>query len=87
MRFLKQQLAKLRREVGDTGEDFPECEKVVQEFWDYDEADRARAVELSGAFLKVRHDFIQIERRGLLTGRKRLERCQELANVSLSRHQ
>ncbi|MDG2123197.1 MAG: sulfatase [Verrucomicrobiales bacterium] len=51
---LKSRLAKLRTTVGDTGEDFPECEKIIQEFWDYDEADRARAREISHQFLKTR---------------------------------
>jgi arylsulfatase A-like enzyme len=44
---LKQQFAILRKQVGDDGSHFPECEKVVQEFWDYDEADRTKAVEIS----------------------------------------
>ena len=44
---LKSQLAALREHVGDTGEDHPAAERVVREFWDYDAADRARAVEIS----------------------------------------
>lgn len=51
---LKVRLAKLREEVGDDGSDFPETEKVVQEFWDYDSEDRARAIEISNEFLRVR---------------------------------
>ncbi len=51
---LKQQLAELRAEVGDTGEDYPEVEKVIQEFWDYDAADREKAKKLSQAFLATR---------------------------------
>jgi N-acetylglucosamine-6-sulfatase len=51
---LKEELAALRKKVGDTGEDFPEVEKIIQEFWDYDEADREQARVISGAFLKVR---------------------------------
>lgn len=51
---LKQQLAETRKRVGDDGSHFPACEKVVQEFWNYDEADRKRAVELSHAFLERR---------------------------------
>lgn len=51
---LKARLSALRQRIGDTGEDFPECEKVLQEFWDYDGADKAKAIELSNAFLKVR---------------------------------
>jgi N-acetylglucosamine-6-sulfatase len=44
---LKKQFAKLRKDIGDDGSHHPDCEKVVQEFWDYDEADRARAIEIS----------------------------------------
>ena len=54
VKSLKEQLATLRKRVGDTGEDFPEVEKIVQQFWDYDEADRAEARKLSDAFLKAR---------------------------------
>lgn len=48
---LKQKLADLRLEVGDDGSHHPQCEKVVQEFWDYDAADRARAIEISKEYL------------------------------------
>ncbi|MEM1443510.1 MAG: sulfatase/phosphatase domain-containing protein, partial [Verrucomicrobiota bacterium] len=51
---LKSRLAQLRQRVGDTGEDYPEVEAVVQEFWDYDGEDRAKAIELSAAFKAVR---------------------------------
>jgi N-acetylglucosamine-6-sulfatase len=51
---LKEQLAALRQRVGDTGQDYPAVEKIVQEFWDYDAADRAKAEEISTAFLKTR---------------------------------
>lgn len=51
---LKAQLAELRKEVGDTGEDFPALEAILQEFWDYDGEDRAKAIDLSNAFKKVR---------------------------------
>ena len=53
---LKKQLAALRRKVGDDGRDFPKCEAVVQEFWDYDAADRSKAAEISHAFLKTREE-------------------------------
>lgn len=39
---------------GDDGSHYPECEKVVQEFWDYDEADRRKAIEISRRFLEDR---------------------------------
>ncbi|MEM6277942.1 MAG: sulfatase [Verrucomicrobiota bacterium] len=51
---LKGRLAKLRERVGDTGEDYPEVEKVIEEFWDYDGEDRAKAIEISAAFKAVR---------------------------------
>ncbi|MDP7274768.1 MAG: sulfatase [Planctomycetaceae bacterium] len=51
---LKTRLDRLRTRVGDTGKDFPAVEAVVDEFWDYDAADRARAVEISHQFLKIR---------------------------------
>ncbi len=47
---LKAQFAQLRKDIGDDGSHYPECEKVVQEFWDYDEADHAKAVEISHQF-------------------------------------
>ena len=53
---LKDQFAELRKEVGDDGSHYPACEAVVQEFWDYDEADRARAIEISRAFKAVREE-------------------------------
>lgn len=49
---LKDRLAKLRNNVGDDGSHYPECEKIVQEFWDYDESDRERAKQIS-------HDYYQ----------------------------
>lgn len=51
---LKSRLAQLRQRVGDTGEDYPEVEKVVQEFWNYDGEDRAKAIEISSDYLARR---------------------------------
>lgn len=51
---LKKQLAQLRKKVGDTGEDYPQVEKIIQEFWDYDDADRAKAEDLSKSYLETR---------------------------------
>ncbi|MGJ8723874.1 MAG: sulfatase family protein [Roseibacillus sp.] len=51
---LKVELAELRLKVGDDGSHFPKCEAVVQEFWDYDAADQAKAIEISHAFKKRR---------------------------------
>lgn len=60
---LKQQLAALRLQIGDDGSHFPQCEAVVQEFWDYDPADRARAVEISHQFLQRRMQELQTRTR------------------------
>ena len=51
---LKERLADLRTRVGDTGEHFPKAEAVVRKFWGYDGEDRARAVEISAEFLRLR---------------------------------
>ena len=51
---LKRQFAQLRIAVGDDGSHYPKCEQVVEEFWDYDEADRAKAIELSRLFRERR---------------------------------
>ncbi len=51
---LKQQLAETRKRVGDDGSHFPEAERVLQEFWDYDEKDEAKAKIISHAFLARR---------------------------------
>lgn len=51
---LKRRLAETRKRVGDDGSHYPACESVVQEFWDYDESDRAKAREISHQFLERR---------------------------------
>ena len=51
---LKAQLAELRKTVNDTGEHYPKCEAVIQEFWDYDAADREKAKQISAGFLAQR---------------------------------
>jgi N-acetylglucosamine-6-sulfatase len=51
---LKQRFVDLRRRVGDTGEDYPKVESIIQEFWDYDGDDRAEAIAISNEFLSVR---------------------------------
>ncbi len=47
---LKKQLTARRHAIGDDGSDYPEIEAVVQEFWNYDAAARAKAEQIS-------HDF------------------------------
>ena len=51
---LKAQFAQLRLDVGDDGSHYPETEKVVQEFWDYSDQDRRKAIEISASFKKKR---------------------------------
>lgn len=51
---LKSQFAQLRQDVGDDGSLYPKCEAVVQEFWDYDESDRRKAIEISSQFRQRR---------------------------------
>lgn len=51
---LKSRLAETRRRVGDDGSHYPACEAIVQEFWDYDEADQQKARQISHQFLSRR---------------------------------
>ncbi len=44
---MKRQLGDVRRTVKDTDEQFPEMRAVIDEFWDYDAADRAKAIQIS----------------------------------------
>jgi N-acetylglucosamine-6-sulfatase len=55
---LKEAFAKMRKDIGDDGSHFPKCEAVVQEFWDYDEADRAKAIKISNEFRLRREAFL-----------------------------
>ncbi len=56
---LKMQLAHLRMKIGDDGTHFPTCEAIVQDFWNYDLADREKAIELSHAYLKRRQEELK----------------------------
>ncbi len=51
---LKAQFAQLRTDIGDDGSHYPATEAVVQEFWDYSDQDRAKAIEISASFKKTR---------------------------------
>lgn len=51
---LKHRLAQLRDRVGDDGSHYPKTEAVVQEFWDYSEADRAKAIRISNEYSKAK---------------------------------
>jgi len=64
---LKQQLAQTRKDVGDDGSHYPKCEQIVQEFWDYDEADRKKAIQLSHDYLKRRQEELQSGERNIRT--------------------
>jgi N-acetylglucosamine-6-sulfatase len=44
-------MEKLRKKVGDDGSHYPACEKIVQEFWDYSEADNEKAKKISREYL------------------------------------
>ena len=56
---LKKQFAKLRKAIGDDGSHYPKCEKIVQEFWDYDESDRKKAIAISHQFRQSREAFLE----------------------------
>ncbi|MEQ9406104.1 MAG: sulfatase [Fuerstiella sp.] len=56
---LKTRLAQLRTDIGDDGSHYPECERVVQQFWDYDDADRARAIQVSHDFRQRREKMLE----------------------------
>lgn len=64
---LKARFAATRKRVGDDGSHYPECEAVVQEFWDYDEADRKKAVEISHQFLQRRLGELKAGKRNVFT--------------------
>jgi N-acetylglucosamine-6-sulfatase len=51
---LKVQLADLRQDIGDDGTHYPACEKILKEFWEYDEPARSKAVQISHDFLDRR---------------------------------
>jgi N-acetylglucosamine-6-sulfatase len=51
---LKNWMAKLRKKVGDDGSHYPACEEIVQEFWDYSEADQEKARKISREYLSKR---------------------------------
>lgn len=51
---LKDKFAKLRKDIGDDGSHYPATERVVQEFWDYDDEDRQKAIKISGQFRQIR---------------------------------
>lgn len=64
---LKTRLTKLRARVGDDGSHYPACEKVVQEFWDYDKSDRAKARQISHEYKERRLKELQSNERNVRT--------------------
>ncbi|MFT5526481.1 MAG: arylsulfatase A-like enzyme [Pirellulaceae bacterium] len=64
---LKKRLADTRERVGDDGSHYPQCEAIVQEFWDYDEADQAKAREVSHSYLQRRLKELAAGRRNTRT--------------------
>jgi arylsulfatase A-like enzyme len=64
---LKSWLAKVRKRVGDDGSHYPKCEKIVQEFWDYDEADQAKVRKISAEYLARRKGELETGIRNVKT--------------------
>lgn len=61
---LKERLAALRTRIGDTGEDFPDLEGILQDFWAYDSDDKAEAITISNEFLSLReHELANREKK------------------------
>ena len=67
---LKNRLAKVRLRVGDDGSHYPDCEKIVQEFWDYDEADQTKARKISAEYLARRKSELENDIRNVRTSGK-----------------
>jgi len=44
---LKAHLAALRARIGDTDQAYPKVRAIVEEFWDYDEEARQKAIQIS----------------------------------------
>jgi len=64
---LKLLLAETRKRVGDDGSHYPACEEVIQEFWDYDQEDREKAIEISNAYLERRQMELEEGQRNIRT--------------------
>ena len=47
VKAMKKQLAGVRRQIKDTDEDFPEVRKVIDEFWEYGDQAREKAIQIS----------------------------------------
>ncbi|WP_166823204.1 sulfatase family protein [Thalassoroseus pseudoceratinae] len=64
---LKQRLSDTRKRVGDDGSHFPDCEAIVQKFWDYDDADQAEAVKISHQYLRRRQEELKAGKKWVTT--------------------
>lgn len=64
---LRTRLADTRIRVGDDGSHFPECEKVIQEFWDDDTENRAKAKEISHRYLERRVSELKAGKKNIRT--------------------
>lgn len=64
---LKARLAGTRKRVGDDGTHYPKCEAIVQEFWDYDEADQGKARQISHDYLTRRLSELKAGKRNIRT--------------------
>ncbi|MCG6155900.1 sulfatase family protein [Rubinisphaera margarita] len=64
---LKRRLAETRSRVGDDGRHYPACEEVIQEFWEYDEAAKEKAREISHEYLKRRQQELKEGKRNIVT--------------------
>ena len=73
---MKQELKALRQRVGDTGADFPEIEKVIQDFWEYDDGDQAAARKISSEFLNHRKALLERMNRPKQRNKKQKNRFQ-----------
>ena len=67
---LKNWLANVRLRVGDDGSHYPDCEKIVQEFWDYDKADQTKARKISAEYLARRKSELENDIRNVRTSGK-----------------
>ena len=56
---LKDKFSQLRKDIGDDGSHYPATERVVQEFWDYDDVDRQKAIQISHQFKAIREEELR----------------------------
>ena len=64
---LKREFVKLRVKVGDDGSHYPEAERIVQEFWNYDLDGREKARKISSEYLKRRQQELKEGKKNVRT--------------------